>query len=113
MDLTTLEFNCSKLQEHLAKLSSGVAIIKVEVREKDRYDDTLNTICTAVGEVILPGGSVALLKASLMLAMQSLGSGSTGSPFSPDTKPIPTQNFDQELRVAIILNADMGDMGGF
>ena len=111
-DPTTSDFDRSKLQERLAKLSGGVAVIKVggssevEVGEKkDRYEDALNATRAAVEEGILPGGGVALLKASLMLATTSPGSGSASAPVSPDAKPIPTQNFDQELGVAIIRRA--------
>ncbi|KAF5381320.1 hypothetical protein D9615_008438 [Tricholomella constricta] len=88
-DPTTSEYDRTKLQERLAKLSGGVAVIKVggasevEVGEKkDRYDDALNATRAAVEEGILPGGGVALLKASLMLATTSPGSGA-GSPSSP------------------------------
>ena len=109
-DPTTSEFDKSKL-------SGGVAVIKVggtsevEVGEKkDRYDDALNATRAAVEEGILPGGGVALLKASLQLATNSPGSGtgSSSSPVSPDAKPIPTINFDQELGVAIIRRALTG-----
>ncbi|KAG5642943.1 chaperonin [Asterophora parasitica] len=113
-DPTTSEYDRSKLQERLAKLSGGVAVIKVggasevEVGEKkDRYDDALNATRAAVEEGILPGGGVALLKASLILATTSPGSGagSASSPTSPNAAPIPTANFDQELGVAIIRRA--------
>jgi chaperonin GroEL len=112
-DPSTSEFDRTKLQERLAKLSGGVAVIKVggssevEVGEKkDRYEDALNATRAAVEEGILPGGGVALLKASLLLATNSPGSSSTASsPVSPDAKPIPTVNFDQELGVAIIRRA--------
>jgi chaperonin GroEL len=111
-DPSTSEYDKTKLQERLAKLSGGVAVIKVggasevEVGEKkDRYDDALNATRAAVEEGILPGGGVALLKASLQLATTSPGSGSSTSPVSPDAKPITTHNFDQELGVAIIRRA--------
>ncbi len=111
-DPTTSEYDKTKLQERLAKLSGGVAVIKVggasevEVSEKkDRYDDALNATRAAVEEGILPGGGVALLKASLQLATFSPGSGSSTSPVSSDAKPISTNNFDQELGVAIIRRA--------
>jgi chaperonin GroEL len=111
-DPTTSEYDKTKLQERLAKLSGGVAVIKVggtsevEVSEKkDRYDDALNATRAAVEEGILPGGGVALLKASLQLATTSPGSGSTSSPVSADAKPIATHNFDQELGVAIVRRA--------
>ncbi|KAF4608499.1 chaperonin [Pleurotus pulmonarius] len=111
-DTTTSDYDRTKLQERLAKLSGGVAVIKVggasevEVGEKkDRYDDALNATRAAVEEGILPGGGVALLKASLMLATNSPGSNSTSSPTSPNAEVIPTTNFDQELGVGIIRRA--------
>jgi chaperonin GroEL len=67
-DATTSDYDRSKLQERLAKLSGGVAVIKVggasevEVGEKkDRYDDALNATRAAVEEGIVPGGGTALL----------------------------------------------------
>jgi chaperonin GroEL len=67
---TTSDYDREKLQERLAKLSGGVAVIKVggatetEVRErKDRVDDALNATRAAVEEGIVPGGGVALLRA--------------------------------------------------
>jgi chaperonin GroEL len=66
---TTSDYDKEKLQERLAKLSGGVAVIKVggvtemEVKEKkDRVDDALNATRAAVEEGILPGGGVALLR---------------------------------------------------
>ena len=73
-DTATTEYEKEKLQERLAKLSGGVAVIKVggssevEVGEKkDRYDDALNATRAAVEEGILPGGGTALIKASRIL----------------------------------------------
>ena len=77
---------------------------EVEVAEKkDRYDDALNATRAAVEEGILPGGGVALLKASLQPTTASPGSasGSASSPVAPDAKPIATANFDQELGISI------------
>ncbi|CAE6501998.1 unnamed protein product [Rhizoctonia solani] len=95
-DVTTPEFDKIKLQERLAKLSGGVAVIKVggssevEVGEKkDRYDDALNATRASVEEGIVPGGGVALLKASLALTPES----------------VVTSNFDQSLGVTAIKNA--------
>ena len=72
---TTSDYDREKLQERLAKLAGGVAVIKVggateiEVKEKkDRVDDALNATRAAVEEGIVPGGGVALLKASAKLA---------------------------------------------
>ena len=68
---TTSDYDKEKLQERLAKLAGGVAVIRVggatevEVKEKkDRLDDALNATRAAVEEGILPGGGVALLRAA-------------------------------------------------
>lgn len=94
-DSATSDYEKEKLQERLAKLSGGVAVIKVggssevEVGEKkDRFVDALNATRAAVEEGILPGGGTALLKAS----SQALG----------EEKPT---NFDQQLGVNIIKSA--------
>lgn len=95
IDLTTTNsYEKEKLQERLAKLSGGVAVIRVggssevEVGEKkDRYDDALNATRAAVEEGILPGGGTALLKASRVL------------------DEVETENFDQKLGVDIIRKA--------
>lgn len=70
IDSTTSDYDKEKLQERLAKLSGGVAVIKVgavtetEMKEKkDRIDDALNATRAAVEEGIVPGGGVALLRA--------------------------------------------------
>ncbi|KAG6372781.1 GroEL-like apical domain-containing protein [Boletus reticuloceps] len=98
----------------LAKLSGGVAVIKiggsseVEVGEKkDRYDDALNATRAAVEEGILPGGGVALLKASLALATNTPGS--TNPPSKLDAKIVPAANFDQDLGMNIT-TTDLGQM---
>ncbi len=69
---TTSDYDREKLQERLAKLAGGVAVIRVggatevEVKEKkDRVDDALNATRAAVEEGIVPGGGTALLRASL------------------------------------------------
>ena len=71
---TTSDYDKEKLQERLAKLSGGVAIIKVggstevEVKErKDRVDDALHATRAAVEEGVVPGGGVALLRAAKAL----------------------------------------------
>jgi chaperonin GroEL len=71
---TTSDYDREKLQERLAKLAGGVAVIKVggatevEVKErKDRVDDALNATRAAVEEGIVPGGGVALLRSALKL----------------------------------------------
>jgi len=68
---TTSDYDREKLQERLAKLAGGVAVIRVggateiEVKErKDRVDDALNATRAAVEEGVVPGGGVVLLKAA-------------------------------------------------
>jgi chaperonin GroEL len=72
---TTSDYDKEKLQERLAKLAGGVAIIRVggstevEVKErKDRVDDALHATRAAVEEGIVPGGGVALARASVILS---------------------------------------------
>ena len=71
---TTSDYDREKLQERLAKLAGGVAVIRVggatevEVKErKDRVDDAMHSTKAAVEEGILPGGGVALLRATRVL----------------------------------------------
>src|ERR1041385_6215632 len=91
---TTSDYDREKLQERLAKLAGGVAVIRVggatevEVKEKkDRVEDALNATRAAVEEGILPGGGVALLRATESL------------------KRIRTQNDDQKTGVEIVRKA--------
>jgi chaperonin GroEL len=70
IDTTTSDYDREKLQERLAKLAGGVAVIRVggatevEVKEKkDRVDDALHATRAAVEEGILPGGGIPLLRA--------------------------------------------------
>jgi chaperonin GroEL len=72
---TTSDYDKEKLQERLAKLAGGIAVIKVggatetEVKErKDRVDDALNATRAAVEEGVVPGGGVALVHAGKVLA---------------------------------------------
>jgi chaperonin GroEL len=74
---TTSDYDKEKLQERLAKLAGGVAVIKVggatevEVKErKDRVDDALNATRAAVEEGIVPGGGVMLLKAAKAITVK-------------------------------------------
>jgi len=76
---TTSDYDREKLQERLAKLAGGVAIIKVgaatetEMKEKKaRVEDALHATRAAVEEGIVPGGGVALLKASMVLEKLTL-----------------------------------------
>src|SRR6201993_427994 len=91
---TTSDYDREKLQERLAKLAGGVAVIRVggatevEVKErKDRVDDAMHATRAAVEEGILPGGGVALLR-----AIESL-------------KRIRTHNDDQKTGVEIVRKA--------
>ncbi|AEH81209.1 chaperonin GroEL [Sinorhizobium medicae] len=74
---TTSDYDREKLQERLAKLAGGVAVIRVggatevEVKEKkDRIDDALNATRAAVQEGIVPGGGVALLRSSVKITVK-------------------------------------------
>src|SRR5499426_2783972 len=91
---TTSDYDREKLQERLAKLAGGVAVIRVggatevEVKErKDRVDDAMHATRAAVEEGIVPGGGVALLRASEAL------------------KGIRTKNDDQKTGVEIVRKA--------
>src|SRR5437764_2181658 len=91
---TTSDYDREKLQERLAKLAGGVAVIRVggatevEVKErKDRVDDAMHATRAAVEEGILPGGGVALLRASEHL------------------KGLRTKNDDQKTGVDIVRKA--------
>jgi chaperonin GroEL len=91
---TTSDYDREKLQERLAKLAGGVAVIRVggatevEVKErKDRVDDAMHATRAAVEEGILPGGGVALLRATEAL------------------KRVRTQNEDQKHGVDIVRKA--------
>ncbi len=75
IEITTSDYDKEKLQERLAKLAGGVAVLKVggstevEVKErKDRVDDALHATRAAVEEGIVPGGGTALLYATKALA---------------------------------------------
>ena len=74
---TTSDYDREKLQERLAKLAGGVAVIRVggsteiEVKErKDRIDDALNATRAAVQEGIVPGGGVALLRSASKISVK-------------------------------------------
>jgi chaperonin GroEL len=91
---TTSDYDREKLQERLAKLAGGVAVIRVggatevEVKEKkDRVDDAMHATRAAVEEGILPGGGVALLRATEAL------------------KKVKVQNDDQKTGVEIVRKA--------
>ncbi len=91
---TTSDYDKEKLQERLAKLAGGVAVIRVggatevEVKEKkDRVDDALNATRAAVEEGIVPGGGVALLRAKAAVAK------------------LKSENADEQAGISIVLKA--------
>src|ERR1700677_4966772 len=91
---TTSDYDREKLQERLAKLAGGVAVIKVggateiEVKEKkDRVEDALNATRAAVEEGIVPGGGVALLRAKVAVAK------------------LKSENADEQAGINIVLKA--------
>jgi len=91
---TTSDYDKEKLQERLAKLAGGVAVIRVggatevEVKEKkDRVDDALNATRAAVEEGIVPGGGVALLRAKAAVAK------------------LKSENADEQAGINIVLKA--------
>ena len=94
VDATSSEYEKDKLKERLAKMSGGVAVIKVggssevEVSEiKDRLADALNATKAAVEEGIIPGGGTALIRSLAKL------------------NSVPVDNFDQQVGVDIIKKA--------
>src|SRR6202023_1257197 len=91
---TTSDYDREKLQERLAKLAGGVAVIRVggatevEVKEKkDRVEDALNATRAAFEEVIVPGGGVALLRAKAAVAK------------------LKSENADEQAGINIVLKA--------
>ena len=86
MESTTSEYDKEKLQERLAKLAGGVAVIKVgaateiEMKEKkDRVDDALSATKAAVDEGIVIGGGAALIKASQAVSLDLKGDQAVGA----------------------------------
>ncbi|HHQ69502.1 MAG TPA: chaperonin GroEL, partial [Halothiobacillaceae bacterium] len=94
MEATSSDYDKEKLQERIAKLAGGVAVIKVgaatevEMKEKkDRVDDALHATRAAVEEGIVPGGGVALIR-----ALENLGE-------------LKGDNVDQQTGISIALRA--------
>lgn len=94
MEVTTSDYDKEKLQERLAKLSGGVAVLQVgaatevEMKEKkDRVDDALHATRAAIEEGIVPGGGTALIRAATVLEMFKTG------------------NEDEETGIAIVKRA--------
>jgi chaperonin GroEL len=93
IEATTSDYDREKLQERLAKLSGGVAVLnvgaatEVEMKEKkDRVDDALHATRAALEEGILPGGGIALLNASKYI----------------DENPVVTNHSSQDLGVQFV-----------
>jgi chaperonin GroEL len=96
VDETTSDYDKEKLQERVAKLSGGVALLKVgaateiEMKEKkDRVEDAMNATRAAVEEGVVPGGGVALIRAQQRLREKELKGANT----------------DQEMGIKIVLKA--------
>lgn len=93
---TTSDYDKEKLQERLAKLSGGVAVIKVGAptetamkEKKDRVEDAMYATRAAVEEGVVPGGGVALVRAQQVLYQQNLKG----------------ENHDQDIGINIVLRA--------
>ncbi|MCF8228024.1 MAG: chaperonin GroEL [Bacteroidales bacterium] len=94
IETTTSDYDKEKLQERLAKLAGGVAVIyvgaasEVEMKErKDRFEDALNATRAAIEEGIVPGGGVAFIRAI------------------PDMEKVKSENEDEEIGIAIVKRA--------
>lgn len=123
---TTSDYDREKLQERLAKLSGGVAVIKVggvteiEVKErKDRVEDAINATRAAVAEGVVPGGGIALLRATKVLANMQYKSDDERSGIdilrralqSPARQIIDNAGLDASLVVGKILENDSFSYG--
>ena len=96
LERTTSDYDREKLQERIAKLAGGVAVIKVgaatEVamkEKKDRVDDALHATRAAVEEGVVPGGGVALVRAQQAVCQQDIRG----------------DNHDQDVGIKIVLHA--------
>jgi len=124
LDRSTSDYDSEKLQERLAKLAGGVAQInvgaatEVEMKEKKaRVEDALHATRAAVEEGILPGGGVALIKASSVLdALESVGDERLGVDIVRRAVAVPCRQiadnagFDASIVVNQVTNAK-GNMG--
>ena len=124
VDETTSDFDREKLQERLAKLSGGVAIIKVgaatevELKEKkNRVEDALSATRAAVEEGIVPGGGLAVLRASVALdALDLSGDEATGASILSEALQRPIKLISENTGVSgeVILSESLkseGDWG--
>ena len=124
IEVTTSDYDREKLQERLAKLAGGVAVIKVggatevEVKErKDRVDDALHATRAAVEEGIVPGGGTALLYATKSLAgLKSANDGFWNGVLAPAGTPDAIVNRIQQVARDAMQGADIrtkfAELGG-
>ncbi len=121
---TSSEYDKEKLQERLAKLSGGVAVIKVgaatetEMKEKkDRVDDALSATKAAVDEGIVIGGGAALIKASQATSLSLTGDEEVGSQiilravFAPMKQIAENAGFDAGVVADKIAHASEANLG--
>jgi chaperonin GroEL len=124
LESTTSEYDKEKLQERLAKLSGGVAVIKVgaatetEMKEKkDRVDDALSATKAAVDEGIVIGGGAALIKAAQAVNLDLEGDEEVGAQiilravFAPIKQIASNAGFDAGVVADKIANTDNANTG--
>ncbi|SFV90766.1 Heat shock protein 60 family chaperone GroEL [hydrothermal vent metagenome] len=121
---TTSEYDKEKLQERLAKLSGGVAVIKVgaatetEMKEKkDRVDDALSATKAAVDEGIVIGGGAALIKAAKAVNLELCGDEQVGADiilravYAPMKQIASNAGFDAGVVADKVANSDEANLG--
>jgi len=121
---TTSEYDKEKLQERLAKLSGGVAVIKVgaatetEMKEKkDRVDDALSATKAAVDEGIVIGGGAALIKAAKAVNLDLKGDEQVGADiilravYAPMKQIASNAGFDAGVVADKVANSDEANLG--
>jgi len=121
---TSSEYDKEKLQERLAKLSGGVAVIKVgaatetEMKEKkDRVDDALSATKAAVDEGIVIGGGAALIKAAKAVKLDLCGDEAVGADiilravYAPMKQIAENAGFDAGVVADKIANSDESNLG--
>jgi chaperonin GroEL len=124
IESTTSEYDKEKLQERLAKLSGGVAVIKVgaatetEMKEKkDRVDDALSATKAAVDEGIVIGGGAALVKASQRVSLDLIDDEKVGAEIilraisAPMKQIAANAGFDAGVVADKIANSDDANLG--
>jgi len=121
---TTSEYDKEKLQERLAKLAGGVAVIKVgaatetEMKEKkDRVDDALSATKAAVDEGIVIGGGAALIKAAKAVKLELCGDEQVGADiilravYAPMKQIAANAGFDAGVVADKVANSDEANLG--